>query len=206
MARTNNYLIQAQMAKERFLGYEQEKLIGKFQLEHDEMWLFVPLLDCTYRICRKSGDMQRREGETWVDGNSYEEVMTLLDLLCDSREDRCLTGQWQNLQSFGLQFHQNLLEESRDAFAEHIDKDPALLHRAAEKTGAQQLKGGDMGYSFPFFEDLRIGLLFWHGDEEFAPRVRYLMDGNAKQYLRYETMWFAVTLLRRRIRAMGAAE
>ena len=203
MARVNNYLIQAQGAKQRFLGYDQEKLIKKFGLRYDEDYLYVKLFDCRYRVCRKNGDMARFEGESWVDGNSYEEVMTILDLLCDSRDDRHLGGAWQNLQSFGMQFHQRLLEESRDAFAERIDAEPALLRRAAERLGAERLSGGDMGYSFRFFEDLKIGLLFWHGDEEFAPRVRYLMDCNAKQYLRYETMWFAVTLLRRRIRELG---
>ena len=203
MARVNNYLIQAQGAKQRFLGYDQEKLIKKFDLRHDADYLYVKLFDCVYRICRKSGDMERDSGEGWVDGNSYEEVMTLLDLICDSQDTRHLGGVWQNLQSFGMQFHQNLLEESRDPFAQRIDAEPELLHRAAERLGAEKLSGGDMGYSFEFFEDLEIGLLFWHGDEEFAPRVRYLMDCNAKQYLRYETMWFAVTLLRRRIRELG---
>ena len=40
MARTNNYLIQAQGAKQRFLGYDQEKLIRKFDLEFDEKYLY----------------------------------------------------------------------------------------------------------------------------------------------------------------------
>ena len=203
MERTNNYLLQAQAAKRHFLDYDQEKLIKKFELDHDEDYFHTKLFDCRYRICRTSGDMQRLDGEVWVDGNSYEEVMTLLDLLCDSSDTRHLCGVWQNLQSFGMQFHQNLLEEGRDAFAQRIDGNPELLHRAAAALGAEKLNGGDMGYSFDFFEELKIGLLFWYGDEEFAPRVRYLMDGNAKQYLRYETMWFAVTLLRRRIRELG---
>jgi hypothetical protein len=75
-----------------------------------------------------------------------------------------------------------------------------LLHRAAKALGADVIKGGDMGYAFTLFEGLKIGLLFWHGDEEFLPRIRYLWDANAKQYIRYETMYFAVDLLLRRIR------
>ena len=203
MARTNNYLIQAQQAKQRFLTYDQEKLIRKFDLRADAEYLYVNLLCKQYRLNRTTGDLQKQIADQWCDGNTYEEVMTLLDLLCDSRDDRWLSGQWQNMQSFGLQFHQNLLEESRDAFAECIDTDPAWLHRAAAVLGAEKIAGGDFGYAFPLFDGLRIGLLFWHGDDEFAPRVRYLWDANAKQYIRYETMYFAVTLLRRRIREAG---
>ena len=204
MVRRNNYLIQAQQAKERFLTYDQEKLIRKFTLGADAEYLYMTLLYRQYRLSRMTGDLQRLEGDIWHDGNTYEEVMTLLDLLCDSRDDRFLTHRWQNMQSFGLQFHQNLLEESRDPFAVKIDADPAWLHRAAETLGAQPISGGDFGYAFELFDGLKIGLLFWHGDDEFLPRVRYLWDANAKQYIRYETMYFAVDLLRRRIKECNA--
>lgn len=204
MARVNNYLIQAQQAKLRFLTYDQEKLIQKFGLQFDETYLYVNLLCKQYRISRTTGDLQKQENDRWTDGNTYEEVMTLLDLLCDSRDDRCLSGRWQNMQSFGLQFHQNLLEDREDPFASQIDQNPRLLHRAAESFSAEKLSGGDMGYAFELFDGLKIGLLFWHGDEEFYPRIRYLWDANAKQYIRYETMYFAVTLLRRRIREFEA--
>ena len=203
MTRKNNYLIQAQQAKARFLTYDQEKLIQKFGLKFDAQYLYVDLLCTPYRLTRVSGDLQRLHGEEWIDGNTYEEVMTLLDLLCDSRDDRCLAHSWQNMQSFGMQFHQNLLEEARDPFAMKIDADPMWLHRAAETLGAEKICGGDFGYAFPLFDGLKIGLLFWHGDDEFLPRVRYLWDANAKQYIRYETMYFAVDLLRRRIRDAG---
>ena len=199
MARVNNYLIQARQAKARFLTYDQQKLIEKFHLAHDESWLYPRLLEKTYRIDRNTGQMQYKCHDTWRDGNSYEEVMTLLDLLCDSRDDRCLSGRWQNMQSFGLQFHQNLLEDRRDPWAERFDRDPELLHRAAKRLGAEPVSGSDMGYAFELFDGLKIGLLFWHGDEEFSPRIRYLWDENARQYIRYETMYFAVDLLLRRI-------
>ena len=203
MARTNNYLIQAQQAKARFLTYDQEKLIRKFGLRSDTEFIYVNLLCQQYRISRTTGDLQKQTAQRWQDGNTYEEVMTLLDLLCDSRDDRSLSHSWQNMQSFGLQFHRNLLEEERDPFAALIDKNPAILHAAAKTLGAETIRGGDYGYAFELFDGLSIGLLFWHSDEEFLPRVRYLWDANAKQYIRYETMHFAVSLLRRRIRETG---
>ena len=61
------------------------------------------------------------------------------------------------------------------------------------------MPGADIGYGIELFDGLRIGIQFWHGDEEFLPRVRYLWDENATQYLRYETMHFAIGLLRQRI-------
>ena len=199
MKRRNNYLIQAQQAKERFLTYDQQKLIRKFGLQFDAEYLYVRLLCRLYRLSRTTGDLQRQEGGTWCDGNTYEEVMTLLDLLCDSRDDRSLSHRWQNMQTFGLQFHQNLLEEPRDPRAVRFDAQPQLLHLAARELGAEAISGGDIGYAFELFEGLKIGLLFWHGDDEFAPRIRYLWDENAKQYIRYETMYFAVNLLHRRL-------
>ena len=56
-----------------------------------------------------------------------------------------------------------------------------------------------MGYAVELFDGLKIGILFWAGDEEFTPRFRYLWDENADQYIRYETMFYAVDLLRQRL-------
>lgn len=196
MARTNNYLIQAAQAKKRFLTYDQGKLVEKFRLKFDDDYIYTCLLCKQYRISRQTGDMEFRSGECWHDGNSYEEVMTLLDLLCDSRDDRWISGRWQNMQSFGMQFHQNLLEERADPLAERIDREPELLHRACRALGAEKIPGGDYGYAVELFDGLKIGILFWHGDEEFAPRLRWLWDANARMYIRYETMYFAVGLLK----------
>ena len=204
MARVNNYLIQAQQAKARFLTYDQEKLIRKFHLRFDDQFLYLTMLYKSYRLSRHTGDLERLEGEVWQDANTFEELMTLLDLLCDSRDDRYLTNRWQNMQTFGLQFHQNLLEDREDPFASRIDRDPEFLSRAAKALDAEVISGGDIGYAFELFDGLKIGLLFWHGDDEFLPRVRYLWDENAKQYIRYETMYYAVNLLRQRIEEFGA--
>ena len=204
MARINNYLIQAQQAKTRFLTYDQEKLIKKFNLQSDDQFLYLTMLYKPYRLSRTTGDLERLEDESWQDANTFEELLTLLDLLCDSRDDRYLTSRWQNMQTFGLQFHQNLLEDRADPFASRIDREPEFLHRAVNALGAESLSGGDLGYAFELFDGLKIGLLFWHGDEEFFPRVRYLWDENAKQYIRYETMYYAVNLLHQRISEAAA--
>ena len=126
--------------------------------------------------------------------------MTLLDMMCDSREDRHLSGRWKSMTDFGLMFHQNLLEERRDATADLFDRDPEGLRRACMAMGGQPVSGADIGYAIELFDGFRIGIQFWHGDDEFYPRLRYLWDENALQYIRYETMHYVLPLLLKRLK------
>ena len=199
MARPNNYLIQAQQAKERFLRYDQDRLIAKLALNYDEDYLYVPLLSQTYRIHRGNGGIQRRTDRGWTDGNTYNEVMTLLDLLCDSREDRHLCGRWKNMTSFGLMFHQNLLEGQRDPWAERFQNDPEGFRRACLALNGTPLPQGDIAYAIELFDGLPIAIQLWLGDEEFPSSLRFLWDENALMYIKYETMYFARALLLERI-------
>lgn len=198
MERKDNYLIQANQAKQHFLTYDQQMLIRKLKVSADESYIYVTFLQEPYRINRKTGDIERRVSDSWVDGNSYEEVMTLLDLVCDSREDRYLSCRWQNMLAFGHMFHRDLLE-SRDPWAEKIQADVPGLCRACLALGGKTIPGGDVAYAIELFDGLAIGLQFWEGDEEFPPHVCWLWDENAWMYLKYETMHFAVGLLRRRL-------
>lgn len=199
MERRDNYAVQAAQAKAHFLTYDQNTIIRKFRLEADGQYLYTTLLSRPYRVCRDTGDLERLEGGAWADANTHGEVMTLFDLLCDSREDRCLSGRFKLMQNFGLQFHQNLLEDPRDPLAEAIDRDPERLHRVCRSLNGAPLPHADIGYAVELFDGLPIAIHFWHSDEDFPPRLRFLWDENALQYLRYETMYFAVGLLRKRL-------
>lgn len=194
----NNYLIQVNQAKAHFLTYDQEQLIRKFQLQHDTQHFYVKFLCKRYRLSRSTGDLERQENGHWQDANTFGEVMVLLDLLCDSRVDRCLAKQWQSMQSFGLNFHQELLE-SRDPFAERIDQAPEDFSHACSALSGEPLSGCDIGYSIELFDGLPVAIQFWHGDDEFFPRVRWLWDANALQYLKYETMHFAIGFIREQL-------
>ena len=199
MQRRDNYQLQAAQAKLHFLTYDQKGLIRKLRVDADEQYIYVNFLCQPHRLDRATGDIQRCSGGVWHAADSHEEVMTLLDLVCDSRENRQLSGKWKSMTNFGLQFHQNLLEEKRDKWAERFDRDPGRLHKACAALNGRCIPGADIGYAIELFDGLEIGLQFWHGDEEFAPRLRYLWDENALQYLRYETMYFAVGLLLSRL-------
>ena len=195
MARTNNYLIQAQQAKERFLTYDQEKLIAKLHLEADEHYLYVPMLSHSYRISRFSGDIEKKSDKGWIDANTFEEVMTLLDLVCDSKDNRFLTGKWKNMTDFGLMFHRNLLENKVDPWAEKFQADPEGFQKACLALGGKPFSLGDIAYAIELFDGLSILVQLWFGDEEFPACLRFLWDENALMYIKYETMYFAKGLL-----------
>ena len=199
MERVDNYLLQARQAKQYFLRYDQDVLIAKLKLKADEKYLYVNLLCEPYRIRRDTGGMERCHRGNWVDANSHREVMTILDLVCDSRADRFVTGRWKIMQAFGMQFHSGLLEKERDPWAIRFDRDPESLHRACLALGGKMIPGADICYSIEFFDGLPLCIQFWHGDEEFSPRLRYLWDENADRWLKYETMYFALNLLHARM-------
>lgn len=197
MDRVNNYLVQVAQARKRFLTYDQKDLMLKLKLQGDDNYIYVKLLCKTYRICRRTGLVDRLE-KNWVDANTHEEVMTLMDLVCDSRPDRHLTHKWKNMLDFGLMFHRSL-SEKKNPFAEAIDLNPEGFRRACLALEGTPLPTGDIAYAIEVFDGLPIAIQYWAGDEEFPSCVRYMWDENALMYLKYETMYFAVGLLQRRI-------
>ena len=200
MERRDNYAMQAEMAKQSFLRYDQEALIRKFRLRADEHYLYPVLLGDTYRLSRATGDLGRQVGDTWADANSHAEVMTLLDLLCDSREDRFLTGRWKTMQAFGNQFHRNLLEQPRDVTADRFARNMAGFNEACRSLGGEPVPMGDSGWGIELFDGLKIAVALWQADEDFPAALRYYWDENAPMYIRYETMYYAVDLLRSRLK------
>jgi len=200
MARPDNYAIQAQQAKTFFLTYDQDALIAKLKLDFDETYLYAPMLSDIYRIHRQTGNICRKTETGWVDANSFGEVMTLLDLVCDSRKDRFLTGKWKNMTDFGLMFHRNLLENRTDPWAEKFQADPDAFRQACLALGGKPFPLGDIAYSIELFDGLSILVQLWFGEEEFPACLRLLWDENALMYIKYETMHFAKGLLLQRIK------
>ena len=194
MEHRDNYLIQVQQAKAWFLRYDAQALIRKLKLESDGEYLYTKMLCKPYRISLHTGDVQRRE-ETWVETNNHGEVMTLLDLVCDSKDNRFLTGKWKNMTDFGLMFHRNLLENKADPWAEKFQADPEGFQKACLALGGKPFSLGDIAYAIELFDGLSVLVQLWFGDEEFPASLRFLWDENALMYIKYETMYFAKGLL-----------
>ena len=83
MEKKDNYILQLRAAQQRFLTYDQEKIIAKFQLLRDEQYLYPTMLGKQYRLCRKTRTLEVCAEDSWKDANRFNPVMTLLDMLCD---------------------------------------------------------------------------------------------------------------------------
>ena len=184
-----------QQAQRYFTTYDQNRLITKLHLPSDETYLYPTMLSETYRIHRQTGDIDRKTESGWVDANTFGEVMVLLDLVCDSREDRYLRFRWKNMNDFGLMFHTNLLEQTKDPWADSFEQDPEGFRKACETLGGIPFEKGDIAYILEVFDGLPLVIQLWFGDEEFPANLRFLWDENALMYLKYETMYFVKNLL-----------
>ena len=196
----DNYAIQMANAQKFFLTYDQEALIRKFRLRADENFLYVTMFATPYRLSRHTGSLERFK-ESWEDANTFGEVMTLLDILCDSREDRFLTGRWCSTQNFGKHIHTGLLELEEDPLATAFDQTPGSLEKACLALGGRKIPGGDEAWAVEVMDGLEIGIFFWAADEEFPAQLRFFWDENALMYIRYETMHYTLGLLRQLLRA-----
>ena len=193
----DNYKLQAEQARKAFLTYDHKSLARKLHLEPAGAWLQTSLFGQPYRISRETGRMEKWEN-SWVPAEGFGETMTLLDLVCDSREDRFVLGRYKSLTDFGLMFHRQLLEE--DPWANWLQDRFADFCQACRSLGAEPFPRGDGAFVFRIFEDLPVVVQLWLGDEEFPPSLRILWDENALMYLRYETMHYAKGLLLQKIR------
>lgn len=199
MERRDNYAIAAAQARQLFMNYDHEKLARKLHTQLDGDYLYARMFGEQYRIHRRDGSISRLCSGDWVDANSFEESLTLLDLVCECAENRFLTGRWKSLQDFGLQVHRNLMGERRDPWADRFEREAEKFAKSCEAMGGEKFPLGDVAYSIEIFDGLRILVQLWFGEEEFPAQLRWLWDENALMYIKYETMYYAINLLLKRL-------
>ena len=199
LPKRDNYAIQAEEARLRFLTYDQSAM----PVPMDSDYLYLRFCGSDYRICRADGHLFRRTGEDWLSADSHGEVLTVYDYLCDAKPGRSPAREPVSMAHLGGHVHTNLAAAS-GSLERAIDRAPDAFRRACEALGGTEAPGGDLCYDLDLFPDLPVRLRFWHADEDFPPSLDLLWDRNTLQCLRYETTWFAAGVLRSRLReAMG---
>jgi hypothetical protein len=200
--RISNYEITKRRVQKDFLKYNQEKMIQKFALKADENYLYITFIGHSYRICRKSGYLEWSEDNfvTCVEGD-FNEALTIYDLLCDSKENCHAANDFINLNSLSsLQSSSKKLGDGlfhgEDKIFDHKEE---LFGNVCEKLGGIKAGKGDVAYELPLFDFLPCRIQFWNSDDEFDAQLQIFMDKNVLKFIRYETVWYAVSHLMKRL-------
>lgn len=186
----------------QFLEYDQRNMIEKFRLKYDEEYLYMKFIGRPYRINRKNGKVEWSEDffKSYSEAD-YNEVMSIFDVLCYSKEDCHLSGKFCNVnqlkgtvQSSGvggsLFYHQ----------VRYLDGKTEKFCRACELLGGKKEKVGDVAYRLYPFEFLPMILQFWNSDEEFDANLKIMWDENVLDYVHFETTQFIASHVLQRIR------
>ena len=200
--RISNYEITKRRVQGDFLKYDQEAMIRKFSLQSDEQYLYINFIGHFYRIHRQNGFLEWSEddGINWTEGD-FNEALTIYDLLCDSKEYCKAKGDFINLKSLSaLQSSSKKLGDGlfdgKDKVFDHKEK---AFCRVCEKLGGIKAGKGDVAYEIPLFDFLNCRIQFWNSDEDFDAQMQIFMDKNILDFIRYETVWYAVGHLMRRL-------
>ena len=186
-----------------FLSYDQDDMIRRWTLEHDDDYLYAGYMGQKLRINRRSGEVgyahAPAEGE-YRATRFVNEGMALFDLLtrCDVRP--VPTGRWSSVSALGGIIgagHDRTLSHEGTA-ARFLNKCDALA-AACRRLGGVPTGKADVGYAIPVFRDFQILFQFWDGDDEFPANIKYLFDENALQYMHYETLWYVMGTLADRL-------
>ena len=196
--RRSNYDVARDRAEEAFPRYDQEAMIEKFRLAHDGDYIYVRFTSRDYRIDRRTGRVERLPEAVHA---GFNEVMTILDVLCESKPGARLSGEFVRVNDLDgitktAYLGGNLFDGSAQAFAHRTE----ALRVACQRLGGTPGTVGDVSYTLPLFDFFPVMLQFWDGDEEFAPVLKLMWDRKTLDFMRYETTYYAAGRLLERLR------
>ena len=218
----SNYEITKKRVQQEFVKYDHNKIIEKFGLQYDENYVYIDFLCRKYRIHKIEGTVEwievpetdldmSAEGTVsaftcdWsvVQEGNFHEVLTIFDVLCDSKENCHAAREFVSMQSMSSikGSSGNLCGESPfEKECKLFDKNSEALAVACEKLKGVKKEKGDVSYEIPVFDFLSFIVQFWKSDDEFDASLQILVDKNILQFMKYETMWYAVDHMLDRIR------
>ena len=184
----DNYELARDRAQAYFLHYSQETVIHKWKLEHTKEVLYVNFLGRPYAICRKTGRIDRL-----FDGKQagFSEVLSIFDLLCHEGNDPFLTGKFAPVNSLrGCSVSAGVDTPFYNNTAAYFESEQNEFIAACQALGGVPVDAGDIGFSFPLFDQMRVILKFYHSDEDFPASITFLWEENTLSFAFYETVFY----------------
>ncbi len=181
--------LQWEMIQERFLRYNQEKMIRIFELEHDEENILIGFFGKGYRIDRKTGLMYEGERQASID-----ETVTVYELLTNSEHKPFVTGRWESIASLCT----NTTDTSLGRYIEYLkpfEDNVELMQKTLIEMGAEPASKGDVSAVLTVFPDIPVWFQYWAADEEFPASIQFLFDGEITEHFRWSLLWNLMTVI-----------
>ena len=199
----SNYEITKKKTARQFLQYDQETMIRKYHLEHDEESLYLTFVSQLYRIDRTSGLVERcAAGALLKKEAGYDEDMSIYDILCYAKENCSLSGKYCLTNSLKGIVRTSVGHPGDGSFQKekiYFDKETDKLSEACRKLGGVPAGKGDVAYRIQVFPFLPVIFQFWNSDEDFEAEIQFLWDENTLQYMHFETLWYVMSHIVRRL-------
>lgn len=184
----DNYELTCEKWRNIFLEMDQEELISRFELEHDEQAMYITYYNESYRLDRKSGmitlvgDPDRRL--------SFNTLMSIYNLFYYSKSYAKVRGemvpfrQVRRAAPFAPAFQRTVVDLLAKKFNGHGD----LLEKACISLQGKPMKQGDIGYEINAFSCVPVAVVFWDGDDEFDAQANILFDADITDFTHEETV------------------
>ena len=200
----SNYEQMKRQMQIHFLEFDQMEMIRRFSMKYDEAFLYMDFFARPYRIDRRSGWVEWSENdfaETFE--ADYNEAMSIYDVLCCSKADCCLSGEFVSVNNLpGVVAGACSGSGMFDGSAKYFDGKTAELAKACRKLDGHVIEQGDVGFRLNVFRFLPLELRFWESDDEFPPSLNLLWDRNLLDFIHYETSYFIAGHLLRRLKEL----
>jgi len=169
-----------------------------------ESGLLLPFLTRPHRVSFPS--LAIVDLESGKPPSPWLENLVLLHL--DRADGEPLAHRWIAFQELpdGTFYFRAFQGYSGDALVREFGNEADSLRPACLALAAEPAELGNVGFRFPVFPRVPVGLAYWLGDDEFAPRARFLFDGSAGHYLPTDALavvggWLTGRIIRGKPRA-----
>lgn len=204
MARIDDYIAAKKIAVQK-LADETFSTIAKrtgFELPEPNV-LRVPFLDRVYSIHFPGFDFSdEKYGEK--EAPIQEQILILHYMLAP--ETPGPTGNWVAYREIpGAAFYFSaFVKRAVDPLKKTFGRNAAGLKQASLQLGGKAVEPGDAAFEFSLFPRVRIRLILWEGDAEFAPEANILFDDAVGKIFSPEDLAWLAGMLVYRLMALSS--
>ena len=178
----------------REFTYDQKEIEGKYGFAFDDDYFYVPYLFEEWRVNRHTGVVEgSKDHFLHVHQGSFNETLTIFDLLCCGKKEIVLAGTYARTNSLkGTIKGRTIASGVHDSRAARYDGHVEQLKKACVSLSGKPYSPGDAAFVFHVFPFLPLVFQFWESDEEFPPVLKFMWDENVLDYLRFETLYYVM--------------